>query len=334
MQVHETSLMVKETWVSMCVSASCRLEEETVGCFVPLPWLHQHWHKGMLTKIYHTTHRTNKVFFILDFPVSLSEYLPVCLSICLHCISHLSSVHLVSELAVFSPHCESESDFSILVESKILIRWVTKTQFGWSCAERYRCYYKPPDIIKNQNKGFLITLARLSVAAADDLMLYASRSMSKRLIGVTSRWLVFVSLKLNQGKYTPVVITERLRVCLGLRGFICVSICSSVFPCVFVYLYVSMWVLRWMSACEFETLSVVLWANVWGFMVCSAVQHVWLSQKDSKQHLVNKARLCLCVRVCVCVCVCMCVCMCSSWTCGMSCTWDYFSSRVTQNEMV
>lgn len=46
--------------VYVCVSASCRLKEETAGCFVLLPGLHQYWtleFKRRVVKSHHTMPR-------------------------------------------------------------------------------------------------------------------------------------------------------------------------------------------------------------------------------------------------------------------------------------
>lgn len=113
---------------------------------------------------------------------------------------------------------------------------------------------------------------------------------------------VFVSVKLNQDKNTSVVITERLNECKGVREIVCGPICSSVFHCVFVCLC-SMWVLGWMSLCVFETFSLFLWINMCFCMVCSPVQHVWLSQRDSKLsffHTWSTKQDCVCVHVFAC----------------------------------
>lgn len=97
---------------------------------------------------------------------------------------------------------------------------------------------------------------------------------------------------------------------VSLREWERSSVCPSVRLCftALVCLYVSVRVLGWLSLCVFETFSLFLWINVCFCLVRSPVQHVWLSQRDSKLSFFHTwSTKQDCVVVCVCVCVCSCV---------------------------
>lgn len=54
-----------------------------------------------------------------------------------------------------------------------------KTQFGWGCGERFR-FYKPPEIIKKENKGLVIASAWLS-----------AETWRRRPVGGASLWFIY-----------------------------------------------------------------------------------------------------------------------------------------------
>lgn len=106
---------------------------------------------------------------------------------------------------------------------------------------------------------------------------------------------------------TSVVITERLSEYKRVRTIVCATICLSVFHSVPVCFYV---ILGMVSVCVFEMFPLFLLISVCSCMVCNPVQHVWLSQRDSKLsffHTWATKQDQMCVFACVCSsCTCAC----------------------------